>query len=120
MEARAAQPPPPRFYKLYAGGADAGPPPPEAIAGGEFQQYGTSYSLGEQGGEGDAATLSLSPPACPPFPLPPLSPSLSSLPLSSRPPTLTYYSNLPVTVLSMWCNLCGAVYVVLVAKINMV
>mmetsp|Transcript_7529 Transcript_7529/g.25887 ORF Transcript_7529/g.25887 Transcript_7529/m.25887 type:complete len:158 (-) Transcript_7529:126-599(-) len=55
MEARAAQPPPPRFYKLYAGGADAGPPPPEAIAGGEFQQYGTSYSLGEQGGEGDAA-----------------------------------------------------------------
>ena len=54
MEARAAQPPPPRFYKLYAGGADAGPPPPEAIAGGEFQQYGTSYSLGEQGGEGDA------------------------------------------------------------------
>ena len=45
MESRAAQPPPPRFYKLYAEGSDKGPSPPAPVLEGSFQQFGTLYEV---------------------------------------------------------------------------
>ena len=47
MEARAAQPPPPRFYKLYENGSDQGPRPPEPVQEGQFQQFGTLYETSD-------------------------------------------------------------------------
>merc|ERR1711977_420914 len=51
MEARAAQPPPPRFYKLYERGAEAGPPPPGEVEEGQFTTFGTIYDVSDGGGE---------------------------------------------------------------------
>ncbi|QDZ21291.1 subunit 7 mediator of RNA polymerase II transcription [Chloropicon primus] len=53
FEARAAQPPPPGFYKLYDQGVERGPEPPAPIEG-EFQQYGTTYFLAGESGDGGA------------------------------------------------------------------